>query len=99
MIPVDGKTQEARDPVWDVLTAREEGALASLREIVRGIRDMGLAADVNKVGEAIVAAGGSPAPGNDACAARRFAFCGANLSVRPAPGADGMIEVSFISNG
>jgi hypothetical protein len=99
MIPVDGKTQEARDPVWDALTAREEGALASLREIVRGIRAMGLSADVNNVGEAIVAAGGSAESGNDDCAARMFTFCGANLSVRTAPGADGMIEVSFIPNG
>jgi hypothetical protein len=99
MIPVDGNAQEARDPVWDVLTAREEGALASLREIVGGIRAAGLAADVKNVGEAIVAAGGCAASGNDACAARMFTFRGANLSVRPAPGADGMIEVSFITNG
>jgi hypothetical protein len=96
MTTVDGEPQEMRDADCDVLSAREEGVLASLREIVRGIRGMGFAADVDNVGEAIVSAGGSALSSKGACAARIFAFGGANFSLRPAPGSEGLIEVSFI---
>ncbi len=91
-LPLDRNERADR---CDVLSDDEERALALVREIVAGIRDGGVGADIEAIERALIGTGASKSDDRLGCEYRAFTLRGAHFTLlaQPIPGTG--IEVDF----
>jgi len=82
-------------PPADVLSPDEEGILAVLREILAGLRDRGVAVNLDSFRAAVIAAGAVRTTGTDGDPHSGYALGGVRFMAWETKGRPGTITVAF----